>query len=1012
MTMKPTAQHQPENGNAIHADNKASVEKQTFVNIENMYGDVALYKDDPDIILQESSGIGFEKISKDTAKRIRERNKAYYEEIASSAYLKYINFECGDLQFDGMPINSDLGCRKIRIENLFVPLSFRKEKSNRVLRENKLFGKKSSEDDITRELEKRFDELFGEDNDYNKPSNNPITDGVIRSVVLAHPGGGKTTFMKHIAISYAFPERAKKYTGYTLPERELFPIYLKCRNLNSVSDISIMGIIKNIPDWAEFTEDEDIRVLNAFTSLVKQHIKNGTALLLVDGLDEITDEQKRVKFTEQLRLFMKLNKQANVLITSRFVGFRIIGQSLEAFCDYYEIEPLNDLAIFTLCNYWYIAIYGEHKKHLSEATELVNTIKGNPRIRALAGNPLLLTTLLIVKMRVGRLPSKRVQLYEESIKLLLETWNQESFRAIDIDEAKAQLSYIAFEMMKNSEHSVGLTELKEMLKFARKDLVDVLPPAGNIEPIKSFLQSVEYRSSLLTKVGVKESLTGLPEAVYEFQHYTFQEYLCAYAIIKGYYRNDGNNINPENVLEAVFENDEWAEVILLATILYERRAFKIVELLIKYSQTLPSGARKNNIGQLLLTIIADEAQLAPENRYSIYSFLFVKNMNSTYFDLLEIISQSRYFEEMANFAVEKFSSTKNNEIPNFRWLYGFVRVKQLKDNNDTINDLLSKYELGEICEFEFLSIVTMIMWPIAIDHPLCETPKCGYENLVEALKHIVRDKTIRLQARYDAALCIDDTAVVCSKIQDDGTTVDLSNHELFTAIIEIDFAMTNSDTSSRIYKMFRYLPISSLKDMGKIKVERKNVTFLKQTFENSTGNKKIGYFRACYWCGAVSPVKIGEFYRSLRDTEGQYDKEEYTALTKEFEVLFEELANSENSQARELISSLPPIHDVSLPEVVKDEDELDNIIVLNDENGDKVRFEFLDLIEYEDEEYVVLLPVEESEDAGEVVILKVEESIKSDEESYVSVDDSDVLNAVYTMFKEKFKDEFNFTDES
>ena len=94
-------------------------------------------------------------------------------------------------------------------------------------------------------------------------------------------------------------------------------------------------------------------------------------------------------------------------------------------------------------------------------------------------------------------------------------------------------------------------------------------------------------------------------------------------------------------------------------------------------------------------------------------------------------------------------------------------------------------------------------------------------------------------------------------------------------------------------------------------------------------------------------------------------------------------------------------------------EELDNIIVLNDENGDEIEFEFLDLIEYEGEEYVVLLPVEEEQnddDAGEVVILKLEDTDSDDEESYVSVDDEEVLNKVFELFKDKFKDEFNFVD--
>ena len=100
-------------------------------------------------------------------------------------------------------------------------------------------------------------------------------------------------------------------------------------------------------------------------------------------------------------------------------------------------------------------------------------------------------------------------------------------------------------------------------------------------------------------------------------------------------------------------------------------------------------------------------------------------------------------------------------------------------------------------------------------------------------------------------------------------------------------------------------------------------------------------------------------------------------------------------------------------ENLNEEEELEsNILVLNDENGEEVEFEFLDLIEYEGEEYVVLLPVEEeeTEEPGEVVILKLEDTDSEDEESYVSVDDEEVLNKVFEIFKQKFEDEFNFVD--
>ena len=92
-------------------------------------------------------------------------------------------------------------------------------------------------------------------------------------------------------------------------------------------------------------------------------------------------------------------------------------------------------------------------------------------------------------------------------------------------------------------------------------------------------------------------------------------------------------------------------------------------------------------------------------------------------------------------------------------------------------------------------------------------------------------------------------------------------------------------------------------------------------------------------------------------------------------------------------------------------EELDNIIILNDEEGNEVEFEFLDLIEFEGEEYVVLLPIEVEEDEeGEVVILKIEDTESDDEESYVSDDNEETLSKVFEIFKEKFKEEFNFED--
>lgn len=91
-------------------------------------------------------------------------------------------------------------------------------------------------------------------------------------------------------------------------------------------------------------------------------------------------------------------------------------------------------------------------------------------------------------------------------------------------------------------------------------------------------------------------------------------------------------------------------------------------------------------------------------------------------------------------------------------------------------------------------------------------------------------------------------------------------------------------------------------------------------------------------------------------------------------------------------------------------EEMENVIFLEDEEGNEVPFEFVDLIEYEGAEYVILLPVGE-ELSSEVVILQVDETEDPEEETYSSVDSEETLRAVYERFKEKYQDVFNFLDE-
>ena len=88
-------------------------------------------------------------------------------------------------------------------------------------------------------------------------------------------------------------------------------------------------------------------------------------------------------------------------------------------------------------------------------------------------------------------------------------------------------------------------------------------------------------------------------------------------------------------------------------------------------------------------------------------------------------------------------------------------------------------------------------------------------------------------------------------------------------------------------------------------------------------------------------------------------------------------------------------------------EEQEGIITLTNENGEEVEYQLIDSITYENAEYVVLLPVDEED--CDVVILAVEAD-DDEMENYVVVDDEEILEGVYAIFKERFADELDFED--
>ena len=93
-------------------------------------------------------------------------------------------------------------------------------------------------------------------------------------------------------------------------------------------------------------------------------------------------------------------------------------------------------------------------------------------------------------------------------------------------------------------------------------------------------------------------------------------------------------------------------------------------------------------------------------------------------------------------------------------------------------------------------------------------------------------------------------------------------------------------------------------------------------------------------------------------------------------------------------------------EILLDEEEV-SILTLTDENGQDVNFEYLDCLEYEGKEYLILSP--EGDEEGEIIILEIQ-PVDEENENYLAVEDEETLNAVFAIFKEKFKDVLEFAE--
>jgi len=507
---------------------------------------------------------------------------------AKKQYFKYLSMQCGEITLEGLPADTDVGSKRFKFENIFVPLYIEEVKK---LQTNLLPFDVEEKKEIYRKRE----------------SVGKVLKKNSRLAILAEPGKGKTTLLKRVAMAYSNPSR-RKLVKDDLPDREWFPIFIRCRQLGKNAKLPIMDILRLTPKFAEMGENE--KYFNKYTNRV---LHFGNAILLIDGLDEISDESTRLSFAQQLCTFLAIYPAVSVIVTSRETGFRIIGGVLSSQCKHYRISDFNQDDINRLTIAWHKEVLGDSVSINRDAWRLARTICNSDRVLQLARNPLLLTILLLVKRWVGQFPSKRSVLYAKAIEVLLMTWNIEGYEPIDPEEAIPRLAFIAYYMMKNRMQRISIRRLKEILMLARKQMPEILGYAKVDE--KEFIQRVEQRSSLmiLSGYGIEE---GTPFPMYEFRHLTFQEYLTARAITDGYYPDHKDEDKILDIIKPYILDYSWKEIIPLVAVLSGRRVQPIIEYLIELCKNYGEDTKKmqNHVTpySILEQCILDEVQIAPK----------------------------------------------------------------------------------------------------------------------------------------------------------------------------------------------------------------------------------------------------------------------------------------------------------------------------------------------------------------------------------------------------------------
>ena len=432
---------------------------------------------------------------------------------ATQEYLRYIVDRHSYLSLKGMGVSDRVALRLPLLE-LYVPLKARQE---------------LPEGETWKRLHVAGRPLTDEQPGpaARLSESQPLLDLLTRNsglIILGDPGAGKTTFLKFLALKLARGEGEELRLGSRLPV--LVPLSAYASVLSD-GEVRLDEFIANY--FHEIGADLPI------AELLTESLHKGTAAVLLDGLDEVKDPGLRHTVVERVVDFYSFHRAAGnkFVLTSRIVGYREVRPSVEGLAEC-TLMDFEDEEIQAFVTQWTATLERQAQGATSvaladaqrERRELLAAIEGNPGVRRLAANPLLLTILALMKRQGVTLPERRVELYDQYVRTLLSTWNRARglgrppSRDLDVVQTVRILAPLAL-WMHEVNPALGLVKREDL----RRQLESIYQERGEEHPEAAAIQllvDAHEHACLLLERGPGE---------YGFIHLTFEEYLAAVGIV-------------------------------------------------------------------------------------------------------------------------------------------------------------------------------------------------------------------------------------------------------------------------------------------------------------------------------------------------------------------------------------------------------------------------------------------------------------------------------------------------